>query len=659
VHWPYTLDFNESYLVAQWGAAMLLTAALFFWRLSNATRAVLLLGIWTAAVAIIVPQSLAQLSFKPGPHAYREVLMITSALGVLAALVSGRVGVAIVAALGVYPLWWLTGKLLGSESELASLHLAWLGLITGLLGKGARPRHQEPPRVEAETSYVVHDTLAFTGATVLAAVMCVYVHHKGDGGADEWGYTFQAAVFAKGHAYALSPRCDTYLENFYVYDWLGRRFSQYTPGWPMFMVPFVWIRQVWLSGPFSLGVLAWGMARLGRTAMRAFGWRDAPPSAREIRAAGTWAALMAALGTTLVVNAASRYPHVYTLALYAWTLEALMQVGQAGTPGQPRKRQILWGIVLGTASVHMVAVRPAEGAFMGIGVALVFLWFLARRQVGWRAFVAGTAAFAFWSAVMLGILRLQLGTWFTTGYKLNEVFHTWNVVKFSRPQLSEWKYGLPLATGSYAWWPASVPLGLAGMAQARGKARALIFAMAVSCIPYIVFDEYLDLGQRGIDWGYGPRYLKILMVPMMVGSALVLAPLTRAALSRADSERSPLARGGPLALALLAVATVWFRVVPLEWATTAEHIYRHSAVNRAIDEAHLKSAIVLVIYPTTEFDNHDLTTNYPTDLYPDQDVIIAIDNNQPREAAECLRSAFPGRRLYRAQGRDEVRITPF
>ncbi len=656
MHWPYTLDFNESYLVAQWGAAMLLTAALFFWRLSLATRTVLLVGIWTAAVAVIVPSSLAQLSFKPGLHAFREVLMVTSALGVLAAIVAGRVGVAIVAALGVYPLWWLTGKLLGTEPELAALHLAWLGLITGLLGKRPRPRIRQPSEVETEPSYLVHDTLAFTGATVLAALMCVYVHHKREGGADEWGYTFQAAIFAKGRVYGQSPRCASYLENFYVYDWLGRRFSQYTPGWPMFMVPFVWIRQVWLSGPFSLGLLSWGMARLGRSAMRAFGRRDAPPSAREIRAAGTWAAWMAALGTTLIVNAASRYPHVYTLALYAWTLEALMQVG---TPAQPRKRQILWGLVLGTASVHMVAVRPADGAFMGIGVALVFVWFLARRQVGWRAFVTAAAAFAFWSAVMLGILRLQLGTWFTTGYKLNEVFHTWNVVKFSRPALNEWKYGLPLATGSYAWWPASAPLGLAGMAHARGKARALVFAMAVSCIPYIVFDEFLDLGQRGIDWGYGPRYLMILMVPMMVGLALVLGPLTRAALSRAQSVRSPLARGGPLALAILAVATVWLRVVPPEWATTAEHIYKHSALNRAIDAAELRNAIVIAAYPTTEFDNHDLTTNYPTDLYPDQDVIIAIDNNQPREAAECLRSAFPGRRFYRASGRDEVRITPF
>ena len=97
-------------------------------------------------------------------------------------------------------------------------------------------------------------------------------------------------------------------------------------------------------------------------------------------------------------------------------------------------------------------------------------------------------------------------------------------MKYSKPQLNEWRYGLPLATGSYCWWPASMPLGLAGLAHMRGRARALAFAMIVSCVPYIVYDEYLDLGQRGIDWGYGTRYLMVLMVPMMLGAAALWLP---------------------------------------------------------------------------------------------------------------------------------------
>lgn len=655
MHWPYTLDFADSFLAAQWGAAWLLTAALFFWPVPRAARWLLLGGAWLAAVAIVVPEDLANLSFHHGPQALKHILLGTSLAGVAAAVVARRPIVTIVAALGVYPLWWLTKTLTGSDAELTSLHLAWLGLIGGLLGRAFPPRTEEPPEPSSEGSYLLHDAIVFFGTTLLAGFCCVFVLHKHEGGADEWGYTYQAAVFAKGRLYDSAPACQTYLENFYVYESSGRMFSQYTPGWPMFIVPFVWIRQVWLSGPFSLGLMAWGMARLGRSAMRAFGRHDAPPSARTIRYAGTWAALLSGVATSLVTNGASRYPHVYTLALYAWMLEGLMQVT---APGLDRRRQWLWGAVLGTAAMHGIMARPADGAFMGIGVALVFVAAMIRRQVAWRGFAGAAATFAFWGAFMLVVLRLQIGKWFTTGYALNAVIHPWNVVKFSKPGLGEWKYGLPLATGAYCWWPASMPLGLAGLTRLRGRARALTFAMAVSCIPYVVFCMYLDLGQRGFDWGYGPRYLMVLVVPMAIGGGVALGPLTRAALSRTTSEASALRRGGPLAIVLLAVLSSWIRIVPYEWATLADHTRKHSAVNRAIDDADIHHAIVLVSNGTTEFSDIDLTTNYPVHLYPDQDVLIALERNQPKEAVDCLRGSYPGRALYKASGRDDVRLTP-
>jgi hypothetical protein len=47
------------------------------------------------------------------------------------------------------------------------------------------------------------------------------------------------------------------------------------------------------------------------------------------------------------------------------------------------------------------------------------------------------------------------------------------------------------------------------------------------------------------------------------------------------------------------------------------------------------------------------------DLYPDQDVIIAIDRQMPVEAAQCLVQAYPGRKLYAADGYDDIRITPY
>jgi hypothetical protein len=355
------------------------------------------------------------------------------------------------------------------------------------------------------------------------------------------------------------------------------------------------------------------------------------------------------------VHGASRFSHVPEVALYAWSLEALFVVT---TPGLDRRRQLRWGVVLGCASAFMLATRPADGAFLGVGMAPVFLYWLARRRVGGRALAAATAAFAFWSALTLVILRVQLGKWFTTGYALNADIHPWNVVKYSMPKPSEWKYGLPLATGAYCWWPASMALGLAGLATVRGRSLGLVWAMAVGCVGYVIYYMFLDLGQRGpFDWGYGPRYLMPLLLPMSAGGGVALAPLVVAARERGTAGRSALARGGPMALAAFAIACGWLRIVPLHWPTVEQHTRHHAALNAAIEQKHLEDAVVLAQPGTTGFDSLDLTTNLPIDLYPRQDVIIAIEKTP--DAASCLRAAFPGRRFYRASGTSDVRITPF
>jgi hypothetical protein len=656
VHWPYTTDFAESFFVAQACAAMMLTALLLFWRTGSlAVRAVLLGAVWLTVAAVSVTPVLAAFGYKPPHDAFPNVLAASVLLATVAAVLALRPVVAIVALLGEVPLWLVTGFVKDSDSELAGLHLAWIGLIIGLLVRASPPRTTEPARAEPERSYAVHDTVAFLATTLLAALVCLLVMHRRDGTADEWGYTYQAAVFAKGRLYAQSPRCEPYLESFYVFESSGRLFSQYTPGWPFFLTPFFLIHATWLAAPVTVGMLAVGSARLARSAMRAVGKWDAPPPAAVVRAAGTWGAVLPGVATTILINGASRYPHVYVVALYAWSLEAVFVLS---TPGLSRTRQWLWGAVLGTAVVMNVASRPADGAFVGAGIAVWFLYVLARRRVGWRAFVAATVATLLWSAIVLVILRLQIGKWFTTGYALNATIHPWNIVKYVKPTPNQWKYGLPLATGAYCWWPCSMALGLAGLAMLRGRALGLVTAFVVGCVPYIVYMEYLDLGQRGFDWGYGPRYLIVLVVPMAIGGALALARLTVAARERLSAGgASALSRGGPLALAIFAVVSGWIRIVAMAFPTDADHTHRHSALNRAIENAHLKNAIVVAANGTTGFSDQDLTTNLPIDLYPDQDVLIAIDKSTPREAVACLRGAFPDRRIYLAAGIDPVSIT--
>jgi hypothetical protein len=675
VHAPYAIDFYEAFEAAQMSAALLLTALLLFWR-SGAivARALMLAAVWLAACTESIERASSFFGHRLEPTSIHHMLAVTALGAVLSTLLARRPVLALVAIAGAVLLWLVSRFVTESEPELAALHLAWLGGLVGLLvrpswslatqlGGGGPPGYGmlKPPIERPRESYALHDAVVFAAATALAALVCVFVMDRRDGSADEWAYTYQAAVFAKGRAYAHAPRCQSFLASFYVFEKSGRLFAQYTPGWPLFMTPFVWLGVVWLSGPVSMGLMAVGIARLARSVMRCCGRWDAPPSARVVRAAGTWGAALSMLGTMTLVNGGSRYPHVFAAALYAWMLEAVFMLssGPRWDPNADAARKEAavehadrWGLALGSAAVLGVATRPADGAFLGFGAAVWFLYAVVRRHVGQRGVVSAALGGAVWAALVLGILRLQMGRWFATGYELNAIFHPWAVATFSWPEPEQWKYGVPLATGAYCWWPCSLGLGLAGLALVRGRALGCVAAMALGCLAYTVFLTYLEFG-RGWDWGYGPRYTLVFVVPMAVGGAVALAPLTVAARRRFGSG-SAVSRGAPLALAIAAIAVGWLRIVPNVWPTVTDHTRHHASLTRAIEDAHLTNVVVLARNGTTGFNPQDLPTNLPIDLYPKQDVIVAIDQEAPEEAAACLREAYPDRTLYRASGIDPV-----
>jgi hypothetical protein len=657
VHSPYTLNYADSFFAAATSAGLMITALLLFWQCrSRLAKGGLLIGVWSSVVANEVAPFAQAIGYAPGVETFDYVLAASAASGTLGALLARRPVVAVVAVIGQVGLWLACIHVKESDAELAALHLAWIGLLVGLLLRADLQPRAIGLGDDAEPEYRIHDGAVFAGATALAAIICLAVMRRREGSADEWAYTYQAAVFAKGHAYGEVPPCQPYLRNFYVFEYAGRLFAEYTPGWPLFIAPFVWIRSVWLSAPFAMGLLAVGIARLTRSASR--GSRAVEDRSRGwvLSSPGTWAALLVSTGIMMTINAASRYPHVYAMALYAWSLEGLMMVS---SPGLSVRRRWGWGLVLGLASAMLLATRPAEGATMGIGIALGFAMVLAQRRVRWQSLVAATLGFVGCAMVTLVILRLQLGKWFSTGYSLNAIIYPWNITKYDMPKPNEWKYGLPLATSAYCWWPCCLPLGLAGLASLRGRSMALLAALAAGSFFYVFYFEWLDTGQRGVgvDWGYGPRYLMLLAVPMAVGGGLSIAPLAAAARRQNVSGRSAMAVGGPLALVLFAIVSGWARIAPLVWPTVVEHTRRHGGLSTAIAQMKLENAIVIAKPGTTGFDALDVTTNLPVDLYPHEDVIIAVEKSADTSA--CLRRAFPGRKLFSASGADPVRIVPY
>jgi hypothetical protein len=241
-----------------------------------------------------------------------------------------------------------------------------------------------------------------------------------------------------------------------------------------------------------------------------------------------------------------------------------------------------------------------------------------------------------------------------TGYALTTLIHTWNKVVISMPRPSEWRWAFPIAIGSYCWWPLAPSLGLAGMiALLRTRERRVAFMLCVGSMAYLAFYASLEMG-RGVDFGYGPRYRLVTIVPMAVGTGVMFAPLFSAAFARLGRAVA-FFEGGPAAVAVMAAFLGVVRIAPLVYPSNFEDVRNRNVVFEAIKKMKVSNAIVWIDKGTTVSDWLDLTQNMPPDLY-DDDVYVLM--NRSPEIRQCVREHWPDRRWYRAQGGREVTLVP-
>jgi hypothetical protein len=652
VNYPYTGQPLDALMAAQTSAALVLGATVWARRIRPWPAAALFL----AAIALVTilpvePDFLRGLGTTLGPDHVKHALKLAAALASVAALVTRQRRLVIVAVLGQAALWPITDYIQECDWDLAAAHLAFFGLLVGLY----RQTETVPP-AESSGPYELHrdfwrdDALLGAIATLAATLVCWLVLQRRTNSGDEWANTYQAALFARLHAYGAVPHCSEALRSFYVFQYMGRSFSQYTPGWPYFMAPFLLLHMAWLAGPVSFGLLAAGVARLARRGAAGFPNEQSVPSAARVRAAGRFAAGSIILSSTALINGASRYPHIFVAAMFAWALEALCVVA---TPPLPIRAQRQWGGVLGACLALMVATRPPDGAVLGFGLFLYFVYALSRRRIGLQAVAPTVAVATFVGGVTLVVLRLQLGVWFKTAYSIVDLIYPWAKVSWSLPKPNEFRWGIPLAAGAYCWWPCSPAVGLAGIALLRGRARRLGFVFFVATVALLSMYTLLELG-RGYDFGYGPRYELALIVPMAVGTGIVLAKLWTLAARREPSARSALSTGGPIAVALVAAGLGVVRIAPLVYPHTYADVHEHNRLHDAIDHTAPHHAVIMAGPGLILTDPMDLTENLPLDLYPNQDVIIAIDRGP--DESRCVQEKYRGWTFYRTIPGDPVRL---
>jgi hypothetical protein len=519
----------------------------------------------------------------------------------------------------------------------AGLELAWIAGLVGLMARTSGSGASESPGAPLLRAGVADARLCAL-AIAVASVVCVVVFGAFPNTGDEWAYTFQADLFAHFRAYAPEPPCAEASRAYWVFDYGGRRFAEYTPGWPLFMAPFSRIGLAWLAGPVALGFAALGVARLARRASVGAG-----DGARTSSMAGAVAAVTMTSSAAVAMTAASRYAHVFVLCAWIWSIEAsCVLTGEGGLPRPTGRRAWAWGAVAGSGLALAAATRPQDGFLLDAAVVVFLIQAAIRRRISWAGLAVAVGSGLAWCALVLIILRVQIGAWFVVGYQISPTIHggaPWGTLHMSVPTRAEMAMALPLATGSYCWWPCAPALGTLGLVGARRNWAGLALMLAAGGLGTFLFYMTVEYA-RSWEWGYGPRYYLAAIAPMAVGGAL---PLARAWTSAPQRLRVMLA--APVVAGTLVLA-------PLLYPHLRDEVQRNSAVARAIAREHPPDAVVLVPQGGAFGDARDLVQNLPSDDHPQ--VLILREG----QTDSCVRDAYRDRAFYRAvpDGESDVRL---
>jgi len=636
---PYTDDFPQAAAVAGQSIAATLTALLWYRPLRTRGATILFgVAIWLAILAPSAPTIARFFHLDPSPRDL-SMLQISATLAIAAMVLGGSRLLGVLAALGQWGLYVVAHAVRDSNYELSFAYVFFYGVLIGV-----QALTTEPPARAARTpvarSFGRQDGIIFLVTMALALVVTNLVFGRVVFNGDEVANSFQADVYGHLRAYAPMPPCPSMFENYWVFRHNGHAFSQYTPGWPMFMAAFQRLGVIWLAGPVMGGLLAIAIARLSRRVSAGLG-RNPEESARIVAIAGWLGPILAIAGPSLLLNSASRFSHTMVCACFAWAVESLCVVSDRSlAPGRAWR----YGVLLGASAALGVATRPADGGTLGIGIFLYLLWVLFRRRITWRAFAGTALGFVFFGGLTAIILRLQLGAWLQTGYSISSSIHPEAVLRLSWPEPHQYKYSVPLATGSYCWWPVAPALGVAGLLRALGgRERRAVFMLSVSGLGLLAFYFFVEFG-RGGDDALGPRYLLPLVVPMAVGSAAILAPLFEVLLRAGTPWLTRLRTAGPAILAGAAAVYGVARVAPGMYPLAhAEYMYA-TAPLRGARRAGLKKAIVIIERGHVPADEWNLAQNPP--MNPNPDILFLSRHNEADEI--CARQNFPGRTWYRA-----------
>ena len=474
---------------------------------------------------------------------------------------------------------------------------------------------------------------------------------------DETGYRFMAELLATGRLRAESPPMKLFFDQvFMIND--GHMYAQYFIGWPILMVPGVWLGMPGVMNPIysSLTVppLFLVLARV---------------------AAGGWAKLGILLflsAPMLMVGAATGLSHTSCLCALAWMCWFFFRTQDPDSP---------WWSHAGLALFFGIAFFIRPGAALGIALPVLASWCarLCRAGVRRRAVKAGvflvpaaTLAFAFFA-----VNKIQNGSLYKVGYVRYHEYMRENEFRFS------WVRGAATPESLSDVWASSPKKATAnaGIALFRldadlfGWPLSLLCALFAGTVPvarffwmsfFVFFILHLPLADSGID-SFGPVHYFETAWPVLILSVIGLRRLSAEAWK--VNARSPLLAGQAvpiqreyfipaLVLALMAAAVLGF--LPVRLAGLARITANINMPLAAVRRADLHNAVVFAPQPfapncRSAPTQHFVSWRPAND--PDLRNNVLWANHISVEQDRRLMDHFPGRKGYVMVWQSDCQVT--
>ena len=234
--------------------------------------------------------------------------------------------------------------------------------------------------------------IAFSGSIILSQVLFARTPFIND----EFGYIFQAKLFLSGKLYAPSP-CPREAFDFPHIINNGRWYSQYPPGFPLLLAPFIFLNISWLLNPIlaALSVLV-----IYFLALELFGKRAAILSA-----------LICSLSIWFLVTSATHMSHTANLLFFS--IFVLFMLRSIKSPG------LFAGLVAGMSLGFSFLIRPYETVWASLPVLIYyFLSLIKSPRQHLKNMLAFMASAGLFLILFLIYNCLTNGNPFLTGYEV-------------------------------------------------------------------------------------------------------------------------------------------------------------------------------------------------------------------------------------------------